>query len=748
MKKLALFLVLCLLVTSIVPAFATEAEELVGEGALVTEPEVTEPEVTEPEVTEPEVTEPEVTEPEVTEPEVTEPEVTEPEVTEPEVTEPEVTEPEVTEPEVTEPEVTEPEVTEPEVTEPEVTEPEVTEPEVTEPEVTEPEVTEPEVTEPEVTEPEVTEPEVTEPEVTEPEVTEPEVTEPEEDLNQGAEADFVAREINGKWTVFQYNGSAASVTLPSTIAGKTVEVLSDACFANNVSLLNVTLPANIEVAPGAFRNCTSLLSCSMSNIVPAISDQCFEGCTSLQSIAWPVNLYYIGSRAFYGCVSLTGVPQQDSIYYIGDDAFYGCTSLAYADLSLTLDEIGQRAFEGCTALREIIIPNSVRFVGNEAFKNCSAATKLVLSSNTDFTIINNYTFQGCKSLQEIAIPANVIQIGREAFYDCSGCGIFRLHGNITTIGDMAFYGRSASSIIRWDDCKGTDVVYIGKDALGTSGYLLAPVGSAAHVYAKSHSGIKFITTLVRDFVLRCYNIILARNPGAPLSPANVEESGLLYWCKGVVDGSQSGASLVREFFESDEFKNQKNSNTVKVQRLYDAMLDRNGAYTAAEIKFWQDYLDVGMTTDYIINGFSTSNEFKALCVTYGMKPGSVTLSRYRDRNYLVTAFVSRLYTRVLDRAYDETGLEYWTKRLITKASNVAQVAEGFFFSNEFKAKFGNDNTIFLTKCYRAYFDREPDPVGWDYWMIRIVQGMKREKVLEGFASSAEWKNLCAKYGFK
>ena len=43
----------------------------------------------------------------------------------------------------------------------------------------------------------------------------------------------------------------------------------------------------------------------------------------------------------------------------------------------------------------------------------------------------------------------------------------------------------------------------------------------------------------------------------------------------------------------------------------------------------------------------------------------ITLARYRDRNYLVTAFVNRLYTKVLARDYDETGLEYWTKLLIT-----------------------------------------------------------------------------------
>ena len=424
-----------------------------------------------------------------------------------------------------------------------------------------------------------------------------------------------------------------------------------------------------------------------------------------------------------------------------------CTSLTYVDFPDGLWYIGQGAFAGCTALKEIILPDSVTWIGNHAFENCSAAASLRLPQG-GLSVINNYTFSGCKSIPEIAIPANITEIGREAFYGCSGCSMIRLHGGIIMIGNQAFDGRSASSMMRWDDCQGTAVTYIGTDGLGTQGYLLAPIDSAAHVYAKSHPKIKFISTLVRDFVLRCYNIILARNPGAPLSPANVDEPGLLYWCKGVVDGSQSGASLVQNFFNSTEFKNQNNSNTVKVQRLYDAMLDRNGAYTADEIAYWQQFLDGGMTTDYIINGFSTSNEFKNLCNTYGMKPGTITLTYYRDRNLLVTSFVRRCYTEALQRAFDETGLEYWCKRIITKSVSVSGAAQGFFLSNEFNEKVGNNQPEFLHRCYRTFFDRDEDATGWNYWMTRINAGWKREKVLDAFANSNEFAALKKRYGLK
>ena len=335
------------------------------------------------------------------------------------------------------------------------------------------------------------------------------------------------------------------------------------------------------------------------------------------------------------------MPYSTNVFWIDDNAFMGCTSLNYVDFPAGLGVIGQGAFANCTSLREIVLPAGLVTIGNHAFENCSAATKLVLPTDPAFTTINNYTFSGCKSIPEIAIPANVTEIGREAFYGCSGAAMIRLPGTLTTVGNNAFTGRPSSGIIRWDDCQTAPPVYIGTDGLGTGGYLLAPIDSAAHAYAKSHSGIKFISTQVKLFVLRCYHLILGR-PGAVDSEANVDEAGMLSWCKGVVDGSQSGATLVQNFMNSKEFINQGNSNTVKVQILYDAMLDRNGAYTADEIAYWQQFLDGGMTTDYVINGFSTSQEFKNLCAAYGMKPGSITLSNYRDRNLLVTSFVRRL----------------------------------------------------------------------------------------------------------
>lgn len=741
MKKLALFLALCLLVSSLVPAFADNepvieepvVEELAGEQPASEEPVEEEPKGEEPKEEEPEAVEPVVEEPKEEEPETVEPVVEEPKEEEPKEEEPKEEEPKEEEPKE-EPKDEEPKEEEPKDEEP--AEGEAAEGEGAEGE--EPKEEEPKEEEP--AEGEATVEETVVPE--EEQQVEEELSQAEEELSQSGVDDYVISGGVIKW----YTGSDTSITLPKNDKdGNPVTRLAQACFANNKSILNVTIPNGIELDDGCFRNCTSLLSCSNQNATKKIPAETFEGCTSLQSCSWSEQLEEIGHDAFNGCVALTGVPYSTNVKTIGDNAFAYCTSLTYVEFPDGLQTIGQGAFDDCTSLREIILPNSVTSVGNHAFEDCTSATKLKLS--TGMTVINNYTFSNCKKVPEIAVPSSITEIGREAFYGCSSATMIRLPKELVLVGSDAFTGRPASGIIRWDDCQKNPPVKIGSNGLGTSGYLLAPIDSAAHEYAKSHSGIKFISTQVKLFVLRCYHIILGRG-GAVDSEDNVDEPGLLYWCKGVVDGSQSGASLVKNFMNSQEFANQKNSNTVKVQKLYDGMLDRNGSYTSDEIAYWQKYLDIGMTTDYIVNGFSTSQEFKNLCNKYGMKPGSITLANYRDRNYLLTAFVNRLYTKALERDYDVTGLEYWCKRIYTKNISVAGAATEFFLSKEFKNKVGSDINEFLRRCYRTFFDREPDAKGWDYWWARINAGYTYAQVCQGFATAKEWKNLCAKYGFK
>ena len=147
---------------------------------------------------------------------------------------------------------------------------------------------------------------------------------PADELSQSAPEDYVVR---ADGTILEYLGQSTAITLPLQVGGITVTRLSEAVFANNTLIKSVTMPNNIQVDDGAFRNCTSLLSVSMHNSITYISAECFEGCLSLQSVSWPENLYEIGHDAFSGCISLTGVPSGTNLAVLGDNAFKNCTAM-------------------------------------------------------------------------------------------------------------------------------------------------------------------------------------------------------------------------------------------------------------------------------------------------------------------------------------------------------------------------------------------------------------------------------------
>jgi LCP family protein required for cell wall assembly len=111
----------------------------------------------------------------------------------------------------------------------------------------------------------------------------------------------------------------------------------------------------------------------------------------------------------------------------------------------------------------------------------------------------------------------------------------------------------------------------------------------------------------------------------------------------------------------------------------------------------------------------------------------------------VQAFVTRFYEQCLERQPDPGGLSEWVGRLLNGSKTGADVAEGFVFSEEFKAKNHSDE-VFVTILYKAFFNREPDPNGYSAWLERLAGGMSRKTVLDGFLKSKEFAQLCDDYG--
>ena len=236
------------------------------------------------------------------------------------------------------------------------------------------------------------------------------------------------------------------------------------------------------------------------------------------------------------------------------------------------------------------------------------------------------------------------------------------------------------------------------------------------------------------FIERLYKILLNRFS---------EPAGKADWYKQLRSGSVSSAEMVYGIAGSREFANFGLSNEDIVERMYLAMLGRPS--DAGGKSSWVDGLNSGMTVNGIINGFSGSQEFANICAGYGIKAGSITSCEPRDKNVNLTAFVSRMYTKALGRAYDVSGLNDWTGDYLDGKKSANDIAYGFILSQEFEGRNLSDEA-YVDTLYRTFFDREPDEGGKAGWLDELANGTSRKDVLDGFLGAEEFANLKSSFG--
>ena len=284
-----------------------------------------------------------------------------------------------------------------------------------------------------------------------------------------------------------------------------------------------------------------------------------------------------------------------------------------------------------------------------------------------------------------------------------------------------------------------DTAYVQINEVRSPGYALVGV-LAENAYTSTASDAvtsRFMTSTeenIHNFVDRLYTIILDRS---------AETAGLWDWSIGLQNGKATSAEIVCGLANSQEFNNKALSNEQIVERMYMAMLGRPSDEGGKAD--WLDAMANGVTVNGIIKGFSGSEEFATICSSYGISAGNITNCEPRDRNVNLTSFVSRMYTKALNRAYDVSGLNDWTGDYLDGKKSANDIAYGFILSQEFESR-NLTNEQYVDTLYRTFFDREPDEGGKAGWLDELAKGTSRKDVLDGFLGAQEFANLKAGFG--
>lgn len=110
-------------------------------------------------------------------------------------------------------------------------------------------------------------------------------------------------------------------------------------------------------------------------------------------------------------------------------------------------------------------------------------------------------------------------------------------------------------------------------------------------------------------------------------------------------------------------------------------------------------------------------------------------------------FVIRLYNNCLSRDPDDSGAKYWYDLLVSREKTGAEVGSGFFFSKEF-LEHNYTNREYVELLYLTMMDRTYDEAGLNGWVDLLDNGISRLYVYKGFAMSQEYSAICDRYGIE
>lgn len=256
------------------------------------------------------------------------------------------------------------------------------------------------------------------------------------------EGDFSYAIADGKAVITAYTGSAQELTLPDTLGGYPVTAIRFCAFRDCASLKRVVIPDGVErIGSNAFQHCSALEEIQIPESVTRIDTHAFYRCSSLKQIALHDNMDNINILAFYGC-SADRICNPDSL------TAYHLTDIGYTFTHPDYPLLALKAFEDVDGHRAFAVADC----------NKSAVS---ISFPERITAIEKYAFFGCALLEEITLPDGVAEIAQSAFEGCSSLRRITLPGSIVSIADDAFAGCADLTI-------------------------LAPEGSAAHIFALAH----------------------------------------------------------------------------------------------------------------------------------------------------------------------------------------------------------------------------------------------------------------------
>ena len=256
-------------------------------------------------------------------------------------------------------------------------------------------------------------------------------------------------------TITKYNGSAANVTIPSTIYGNKVCKIGAYAFRYNEDVVSVKIPYGIKkIDSEGFQFCTQLKSVTLPNSLTTIGFEAFSGCERLEYISIPSSVDSVDSYAFEDCKSLRSAKIEEGVETFGRSVFGGCESLTSLILPNSLKSIDSLAFSGCVNLKTISFGRNLKsindnvFTGHNWWEYCKKLEKITVDSNNSYYCTtdgvmydkkktNLIFYPYAKSNSTFTIPSSIKTLYSETIVNNSYLKTITIPASVTDIKDNA-----------------------------------------------------------------------------------------------------------------------------------------------------------------------------------------------------------------------------------------------------------------------------------------------------------------------
>ena len=214
-----------------------------------------------------------------------------------------------------------------------------------------------------------------------------------------------------------------------------------------------------------------------------------------------------------------------------------------------------------------------------------------------------------------------------------------------------------------------------------------------------------------NFLNNVYQIMLERE---------ADEEGKTYWYNKIINNDTGILNFVNQILDQDEFGQLNISTEDFIKRNYTLLMSREPDEEG--FNYWINKLGGNSTKDQkltVINEMAHSEEFMGKVNELG-----IMFKKFEEINNKedkveevvedIDIFIRDAYEHILGRQYDNDGLTYWKKQLVSQEKGALDLINKFIDTDEFKARKLSDKD-FIKSVYEVLFNRSADDGGLNYW---------------------------------